>query len=256
MLIVGAGGILGPVFCEAFARQGADLLMADVSPPEEDAARLAESYGVTASAVAMDLKHPHAVRRTVEELERSFGPVDVLHANAATKGGSLDDFFEEDETYDPTVWREIMSVNLDGLFFVAGAVGRRMAERGRGSIILTSSIYGLMSPDQRIYEGSHYLGRQIRSPAVYSASKAGVVGLTRHLAGLWANKNVRVNAVAPGGVRSGQNSVFEQNYSRRVPMGRMAEATEMTGAAVFLASDASSYVTGQVIAVDGGLSCW
>jgi NAD(P)-dependent dehydrogenase (short-subunit alcohol dehydrogenase family) len=131
-----------------------------------------------------------------------------------------------------------------------------MAGRGYGSIVQTASIYGLMAPDQRIYEGSEYLGRAINTPPVYTASKAGVIGLTKHLATYWGAQGVRVNTLTPGGVESGQNETFKQRYGARVPLGRMARADEMVGAILFLVSDAASYVTGQNIAVDGGLSAW
>jgi len=149
-----------------------------------------------------------------------------------------------------------MRVNIDAMFMTAKHIGAAMARQGRGSIIQTASIYGVMAPDQRIYKGSEYLGHEINTPAVYSASKAAVVGFTRYLATYWAASGVRVNALTPGGVESGQNETFKQNYGSRVPLGRMARATEMIGALIFLASDASSYVTGQNIIVDGGLSVW
>ena len=149
-----------------------------------------------------------------------------------------------------------MAVNLDGMFNAAQVFGGRMAERGYGAIVQTASIYGLMAPDQRIYEGSEYLGRAINTPAVYTASKAGVIGLTKHLATYWAAKGVRVNTLTPGGVESGQNETFKARYSARIPLGRMAKADEMVGTMLFLVSDAASYVTGQNIAVDGGLSAW
>jgi len=131
-----------------------------------------------------------------------------------------------------------------------------MARRGRGSIIQTASIYGVVAPDPRIYEGSHYLGQSINTPPVYSTSKAAVIGLTRHLATYWGASNVRVNTLTPGGVESGQNDTFTSKYGARVPLSRMARADEMVGALIFLASDASSYVTGQNIIVDGGLTAW
>jgi NAD(P)-dependent dehydrogenase (short-subunit alcohol dehydrogenase family) len=131
-----------------------------------------------------------------------------------------------------------------------------MAAQGRGSIIQTASIYGILAPDKRIYEGSEYNGRAINTPPVYSASKAGVVGLTRYLAAHWAEMGVRVNTLTPGGVETGQNDEFRRRYSARVPLGRMAQPNEMVGAVIFLASDASSYITGQNIIVDGGLSVW
>ena len=123
-------------------------------------------------------------------------------------------------------------------------------------LIQTASIYGVVAPDQRIYEGSHYLGRVINTPAVYSASKAAVIGLTKYLASYWGAHGIRVNTLTPGGVESGQNDVFSRKYSARVPMGRMAQADEMQSALLFLASDASSYMTGQNLIIDGGLTCW
>ena len=150
-----------------------------------------------------------------------------------------------------------MSVNIDGVFLVAQAVGGQMQKQGTGgSIIQTASIYGLVSSDKRIYEGSFYLDRQISNPAVYSTSKAAVVGLTRYLAANWGDAKIRVNALVPGGVESGQNDTFKARYSARVPLARMAQPDEMVGAVVYLASDASSYVTGHCLVVDGGLSAW
>jgi NAD(P)-dependent dehydrogenase (short-subunit alcohol dehydrogenase family) len=191
-----------------------------------------------------------------DRVEAELGPVDVLHNNAATKGRDLDRFFDSVKDFDIAVWREIMAVNLDGAFLVAREIGERMAARGRGSIIQTASIYGELGPDQRIYEGSHYLGRPINTPPVYSASKAGIAGLTRYFAAYWGAQGVRVNTLTPGGVSSGQNETFDRHYSARVPLGRMAAADELVGALVFLASDASSYVNGQNIVVDGGLAAW
>ena len=143
------------------------------------------------------------------------------------------------------------------MFLVAKAVGKQMVAQGKGgSVIQTASIYGVMAPDQRIYEGSFYLGRQINTPAVYAVSKAGVIGLTKYLAAYWADKGIRVNTLTPGGTESGQNDEFKRRYSNRVPLARMAQAHEMVGTLLYLASDASSYVTGQNIIVDGGLSIW
>lgn len=257
-LVTGGVGILGKRFCAALADHGANIAVVDInsSAAEIYARELTETYGVNARGFELDVSNKSDVAKTVEEVEKALGSIHILHNNAASKGKSLDEFFESTESYSPDVWKDIMSVNLDGAFFVAQEVGSRMAQRHVGSIIQTSSIYGICGPDQRIYEGSEYMGRAINSPAVYSASKAGLAGLTKYLATYWADSGVRVNTLTPGGVSSGQNKTFDTKYSLRVPMGRMAEADEITGALVFLASDASSYITGQNIVVDGGLSVW
>ena len=257
-VVTGGAGILGRRFCAGLADFGARVAIVDL---DETAAlalatRIADSYGAAALGIGCDVTDPGSVAHMVERVEAELGPIEVLHNNAAAKAADLDAFFAPTERYSPATWREVMAVNIDGMFLVAQAVGRGMAARGRGSIIQTASIYGIRAPDQRIYEGSEYQGRAINTPAVYSTSKAAVVGLTRYLATYWGETGVRVNTLTPGGVESGQNETFRQRYGARVPMGRMAEADEMVGALIFLASDASSYVTGQNIIVDGGLSVW
>jgi NAD(P)-dependent dehydrogenase (short-subunit alcohol dehydrogenase family) len=257
-VVTGGAGILGRWFCAALADHGAQVAVVDrdADACARFAAELSQVFKIPARGYGVDLADPAAIAPLADRIEAEMGPAHILHNNAATKGRSLDAFFETTEAFDPEVWREIMAVNLDGAFFVAREFGGRMARRGAGSIIQTASIYGIMGPDQRIYEGSEYMGRAINTPAVYSASKAGIVGLTKYLATLWGPQGVRVNTLTPGGVSSGQNAVFDARYSARVPLGRMAQADDIGGALVFLASDAARYVTGQNIIVDGGLSAW
>lgn len=257
-VVTGATGILGRHFCAGLADHGAQVAAVDIdgAAAVEFASELTATYKVQCAGFGCDVADPGMVAETIAAIEENFGSIDILHNNAATKGSSLEKFFAPPEDYDLCTWREIMAVNLDGLFLVAREVGHRMAQRRRGSIIQTASIYGILAPDQRIYEGSEYMNRPINTPPVYTASKAGVVGLTKYLASYWGSHGVRVNTLTPGGVESGQNEVFISRYSARVPLGRMAQAEEMVGALVFLASDASSYITGQNIVVDGGLSSW
>lgn len=257
-VVTGGVGILGRRFCAALADHGASVAVVDIDEGEacSFARELSQIYAVKCSGHGVDIADPDAIAPMADAVESAIGPITILHNNAATKGDDLEKLFAATEDYTPETWRQIMSVNLDGAFYVAKEVGGRMAANGKGSIIQTSSIYGVMAPDQRIYEGSDYMGGPINTPAVYSASKAGIVGLTKYLSTYWAAKGVRVNTLTPGGVSSGQNSEFHDRYSARIPLGRMANADEITGALVFLASDASSYITGQNIIVDGGLNAW
>jgi NAD(P)-dependent dehydrogenase (short-subunit alcohol dehydrogenase family) len=258
-LVTGGAGILGRHFCRALAAFGAKIVVCDLDPvaSQEVAAAVREEYGVDSVGIVADVGDPHSVDALVASIVARFGSCDVLVNNAATKTEDLQAFFASAEDYGLEAWREVMRVNLDGMFLVARSVGKSMLESGRGgSIIQTSSIYGIMGADQRIYDGSEYMGVRISNPIVYSASKAAVIGLTHHLATAWAARGVRVNTLVPGGMRSGQNDRFVANYSARVPMGRMGEPRELVGALVYLASGASSYVTGQCLVVDGGLSAW
>lgn len=258
-IVTGALGILGRRFCRGLAEFGANVCAVDLDGAQcaAFASELSREYEGQFLGVACDVASAESVAAMVHAVLDKFGTIEILHNNAASKSPDLDAFFATTEEYSLAEWRRIMSVNIDGMFLVAQAVGRQMQTQGSGgSIIQTASIYGLLSSDKRIYEGSHYLGRQISNPAVYSASKAAVVGLTRYLAANWGDMGIRVNALVPGGVESGQNDTFKARYSARVPMGRMAQGDEMVGALIYLASAASSYVTGQCLVVDGGLSAW
>jgi len=258
-IVTGGTGILGKHFCHALASFGAQVAIVDrdVAVCETVAREVTAATGSAALGLACDVGDPQAVEAMVARVVAEYGACEILVNNAASKSDDLEAFFANSENYSLETWREVMRVNLDGVFLVAKTVGKAMIAAGRGgSIIQTSSIYGIMGADQRIYEGSEYLGVRISNPVVYSASKAGVVGLTLHLATAWAQHGIRVNTLVPGGVRSGQNDRFVANYSARVPLGRMGTPEELVGAVVYLASGASSYVTGQCLAVDGGLSAW
>ncbi|WP_422193580.1 SDR family oxidoreductase [Psychrobacillus psychrotolerans] len=258
-IVTGGAGILGNHFCSGLADAGASVAVVDINIEEAQnvASSIVTKFGVRAFAVECDVTSELSVKIMVETVLAEFGEINILHNNAAGKSNDLDAFFADFEDYELDQWKEIMGTNLDGMFLVAKHVGKVMKEQQKGgSIIQTSSIYGVMAPDQRIYEGSYYLDLQINSPAIYSASKAGVIGLTKYLATYWAKEGIRVNAITPGGVESGQNDTFKKNYSNRIPLGRMSQPEEMVGALIYLASDASSYVTGQNIIVDGGLNAW
>lgn len=258
-IVTGGLGILGKRLCAGLAEFGANVAVIDLDDKAAAAfaGELSASFGTECIGLGGDIALPDEVKRIMEAIYTRYGRIDILLNNAASKSTELDRFFDPFEHYTLEQWRRIMSVNIDAMFLMAQAAGPYMArQKTGGSIIQTASIHGILGPDHRIYEGSSFLGRQISTPAVYSASKAAVIGLTRYLATYWAGKGIRVNAVTPGGIASGQNDTFQQKYAARTPLGRMARPDEVVGAFIYLASDASSYVTGQNIIVDGGLSAW
>ncbi|WP_417821473.1 SDR family oxidoreductase [Terasakiella sp.] len=260
IVITGALGILGQVLCKTIAQSGAQVAVLDLD--KEACEKFAAQLPITTQngvhiGVGCDVRDPGSVSLSIEQICANFENVHGLLNNAATKTNNLNDFFEPFETYDLKTWQEVMSVNIDGMFLMAQAIGKHMGEKNiAGSIVQTASIYGVVGPDQRIYDGSYYMDREINTPAVYSASKAAVIGLSQYLATYWGDKGIRVNSLTPGGVESGQNNVFSKKYSQRVPLGRMASADEIAYAANFLLSDASSYINGQNLIVDGGLTAW
>lgn len=257
IVLTGATGILGSLYTLRFAEEGAHVVVSDIEADKclslaKEAASKAGSHCV---GIPVDLASEESVKEWTRTIHDEYSTVDVLINNAATKS---DNFFEPLETFPLADWNHVISVNMTGIFLAAREIGTRMAERGQGSIINVSSIYGVVGPDQRIYEGSFYgdMGGTINTPFVYSATKGAIVAMTRYLATYWGPKGVRTNTLTPGGVYSGQNETFQERYAERVPLGRMANAEDMVGAMLFLASDASSYINGQNLVVDGGWTAW
>ena len=253
-IVTGGTGILGRSFCTALASFGANIVVLDLIKEEvvDFSRELSKDFGVDSLGISCDITSESSVKKSIEEISSMFKTIDILHNNAQGKTVAVP--FEECTLED---CRLTSSVNEEGYFLMAQAVGKKMiAQDIGGSIIQTSSIYGVLGPDHRIYEGATLDGKSMGTRAVYSFSKAGVVGLTKYLATYWADNNIRVNTLTPGGVQNGQSSNFIEQYSNRVPLGRMAKKEDMVGALIYLASDASSYVTGQNIVVDGGLEAW
>ncbi len=249
-IITGGAGILGEQHAEALAEAGANIVLADVNKEKAEklAQRVAKDYKVKAIGLKVDISSKKDVDYMVSETVKKFGKIDILVNNAQ---GLSENYFAPFEEYPLEDWNKVMAVNLTGYFLCSQAVGKQMLKQGSGVMVNISSIYGYMAPDQRIYKGLDW-----NTPAVYTASKAGVIGLTKHLATYWADKNIRVNCITPGGVFNNQDESFVKGYNALTPMGRMAKKDELKGALLYLASDASSYVTGQNIVVDGGRSVW
>ena len=255
-VITGATGILGTHHSRTFAAAGATVLIADKVPELCDQlANRIKTEGGLAHSCPVDLSSAAELSNWAEKILRDFGPPDVLMNNAACKSKN---FFAPLESFPVEDWNEVMNVNVTAIFLACKFLGTAMAKAGRGSIINVSSIYGILGPDQRIYDGASYpeMGGAINTPLVYSASKGAIISMTRYLATFWGHRGVRTNSLVPGGVGSGQNSTFTQRYEQRVPLSRMGTPADMAFAALFLASDGSAYINGQELIVDGGLSAW
>jgi NAD(P)-dependent dehydrogenase (short-subunit alcohol dehydrogenase family) len=249
VLLVGATGVLGRGYARAFAEQGSRLAIADRAG--SDVLTYARELG--AVGIEMDVANEASVREGVGRALDALGGFDGVVNNAAITGEALagaGDAFAPFEDYSLELWQKTLDVNLTGTFLVSREAGKHMREKG-GSLVNVASIYGVVGPDHRIYEGQPF-----KSFAAYSASKAGVLGLTRWLATWWGPMGIRVNCVTPGGVFNGHNDQFVAAYSNRTPLGRMAQRSELVGIMLYLLSDASTYCTGQNFIVDGGFSAW
>lgn len=252
VVLTGGGGIIGRAMTTELTRRGHAVAVVD---RDLDAARACSEIAEAGLArpYRCDVADPHDLVELRTRITSEMGVARSLICNAATKS---DNFFAPFEDFPLGDWNDVMATNLTGPMLCAQVFGPAMTDLVGGSIVNVLSIYGLVAPDQRIYEGSEYEGRAINTPAVYSASKAGLWGLTKYLASYWGAAGVRANAVVPGGVFSGQNETFVDAYSARTMLGRMAEAGEIAAATAFLISDDASYITGQKIVVDGGLTAW
>jgi NAD(P)-dependent dehydrogenase (short-subunit alcohol dehydrogenase family) len=256
-IVTGAAGLLGRRHCLALAEAGATVVATDVG--QEACEAVARELGATALGIAADVTDPHSVRALAGEVLRRTGRVDVLVNNAA-----INDALENPatalelsrfENYPLELWKRSLEVNVTGVFLCSQAIGAAMARAGRGSIVNIGSTYGAVAPDQSLYRDAEGRQRFYKS-AVYPTSKGAVLAFTRFLAAYWGESGVRVNALSPGGVRNGQDEFFIGEYARRTPLQRMAGPSDFMGALVFLASDASAYVTGANLPVDGGFTIW
>ena len=260
-IITGGAGLLGKQFCRTLAEAGAGVVVADliVSATQAVAADI-HANGYQAIGVGVDVTQPDSVQAMVDACVAQYGRLDIIVCSAA-----MDPKFDPDhageqhnnnfETYPLAAWQQAMEVNLTGVFLCCQAAARQMVRQGhKGSIINICSTYGLVPPDQRIYEKPGK-PRQFK-PAFYTATKSGVLGLTKYIAAYYAGTQIRANCLTPGGVFNNHDEVFLKAYSARTVMGRMARQDEMNGALLFLASDASSYMTGNNVVVDGGWTAW
>lgn len=256
-IVTGALGLIGKEHCKALSEAGSTVVVADLDG--DSCAEFAPTLGNDSIGISLDVTSKKSIAEGRDAILAKYGRIDVLVNNAA-----INDMFENPamalemsmfENYPLEMWQKSMDVNVTGVFLCSQIFGSTMAERCSGSIINVASTYGITAPDQSLYIDKD--GRQkFYKSAAYPATKGAVISFTKFLAAYWGNKGVRVNALSPGGVENSQDEFFVKNYSKRTPLGRMADRTDYKGAVVFLASDASSYMTGANLVVDGGWTTW
>jgi len=261
-VVTGGVGLLGAEFCRTLAEAGAVVAVVDLNASASQAvADSLTNSGYKALALPTNITQPESVNAAIEKVLSTFGRLDILVNSAAldpkfdpaaiNKGITPGAF----EDYPLDLWNSALNVNLTGMFLMTQACVKPMLEQGKkGSIINICSTYGLNGPDQRIYVKD---GKRVAfKPIYYTVTKAGVMGFTKYLAAYYAETEIRVNALTPGGVFNNHEDYFVKNYSAKTILGRMAKKDEMNGGLLFLASDASSYMTGNNLIVDGGWTAW
>ncbi|MFI8580359.1 2-dehydro-3-deoxy-D-gluconate 5-dehydrogenase [Pseudomonas sp. THAF187a] len=261
-VITGGGGLLGYQHAATIAGLGGVPILLDIDAQAlaANAARLAEETGQQILTLEADITELDAVIAADERLQAQHGRVDILINNAARNpkvetAGDKD--FSRLEHFPWEQWQLDLNVGLGGAFNCAKVFGARMARQGSGVIVNIASDLGVIAPDQRLYRvPGRDSEQQPVKPVTYSVVKHGLIGLTKYLATYWCEQGVRCNALSPGGVYAGQNDVFVSKLSQLIPLGRMADADEYRGAIAFLCSDASSYMNGANLVVDGGRSAW
>jgi NAD(P)-dependent dehydrogenase (short-subunit alcohol dehydrogenase family) len=253
-IVTGGAGLLASEHAIALAGHGASVILADnnIDKCQAAVAQLKEQENVDVIALHCDVTSKESWQKLAADVMQQFGSIDILVNNAGftnqSKSANFDSSFENFPLED---WNAILNVNLTGVFLGCQVVGAQMLRQQSGAIINMASLYGVVSPNHRIYPGTG-----ISQPVAYSVSKHGVVALTKYLATLWAEKGVRVNALTPGGIFNGHEGLFLERFQQLNPIGRMSDKSELRGAIVYLASQASSHVVGHNLVVDGGWTAW
>lgn len=263
VIITGALGQLGAQYAKEFLTRGAKVAAFDLNIESDRVAQFFKEDEVSNENLKffqVNITKKDTIEKALNEVEALWGLPDVLVNNAGldTQPSAPPEVSGPFENFPEEVFREVVEVNLTGTFLMSQAAGARMAKKGGGSIINIGSIYGMLSPIQDIYAYKEELtGTPFIKPVAYSASKSGVYNLTRYMATYWGKKGIRVNTFTPSGVfRDTQDETFQANYCVRMPIGRMAMEDEYNGAIIFLASDASKYMTGSNMIMDGGWTAW
>ena len=252
ILLTGAAGNLGTQYARGLTEAGADVVLADIdySKCKKIQSSLEKKFKRKLMSVELDLRDRKSIIKNVKLIQKKFGKIDVLINNAAIQGNHKLRTAKF-ENFPLSYWNDAVSVNLTGVFLMCQEVGKIMVKQKNGNIINISSTYGVIAPDQRIYGTSGQ-----NSSAFYASTKSALINLTRYLASYWNRKGIRVNTLSPGGVENNQDPKFIKKYSEKTMIGRMAQKDEYIGALIFLCSDASSYMTGSNLIIDGGWTAW
>lgn len=263
IVVTGGLGLLGKQHCEAIAASSGIPVLLDLCQQKLDAYchELYERYGVKAKGYKVNITDEEQVQVVSLAIKALFGRVDGLVNNAANNPKveqSQDKNFSRLEFFPLETWQADINVGLTGAYLCAKYFGSMMAASDNGGVIVNvSSDLGVIAPDQRLYKNDDLpLEKQNVKPITYSVVKSGLLGLSRYLATYWATDGVRSNAICPGGVENGQPESFLKEVASRIPMSRMAKESEYQGTLIWMLSDASSYLNGAVISVDGGRTCW
>lgn len=253
VIITGVSGQLGYEYANAFLIQGAKVTGIDIGE-SDNSFKLMNQFPQNFHFAKANVTNKNELKQVLSQVKNLFGTPSILVNNAAIDSPPSAPPLENGpyEDYPESSWDKVMSVNLKGVHLCCQVFGDAMAKVQKGSIINIASIYGVVSPDQSIYDYRRERGEIFYKPVAYSVSKSGILNLTRYLAVYWAKANVRVNTLTIAGVFNNQEQAFLDAYNKRIPIGRMARANEYTGAVIFLASQASSYMTGSNLTLDGG----
>ena len=252
VILTGAAGYLGGNYADGLSQSGANVVLADINYQgcKKLEHKIREKYDVDPLSVKLDLTQSKSINNLVSKITKKYSDIDVLINNAAYQGTpKIRTAGFENLTLE--TWNQAINVNLTGIFLLSQQIGKIMKNQKFGNIINISSIYGIVGADQRIYGRSG-----LNSAVFYAATKGAVLNLTRYLASFWNRTGIRVNTFSPGGVENKQDKNFVKNYSKKTMIGRMARNDEYVGALIFLASDASSYMTGSNLIIDGGWTAW
>ena len=262
VVITGAAGLLGMQYVEAIASHGANLILIDLDKSRVDdiCKDIIREYKIKAIGFGIDITDEEQVKSSADESLNLFGKIDGLINNAANnpKVEDVNSEFSRLENFNLDAWNKDLAVGLTGSFLCSKYFGKIISETSKsGSIINISSDLGLIAPDQRLYKKKHLEDdKQSVKPVTYSVVKTGIIGLTRYLSTYWANKNLRCNALCPGGVENGQDKEFINLVSSKIPLNRLAQKDEYNSIILWMLSDSSSYLNGAVIPIDGGRTAW